>query len=40
MANLPMSKKYEKFDLNAEKLNLHVTDGAPRTTKKMYYGQK
>lgn len=34
MADMPTSKKYEKFDLNTEKLNSHVTDGEPRTKRK------
>lgn len=34
MADVPMLKKYEKFDLNTEKLNSHVTDGALRTKRK------
>lgn len=29
-----MSKKYEKFDLNIEKLNSHARDEAPRIKKK------
>lgn len=34
MAQVPMSKKYEKFDLNIEKLNSHAPDGTPRTKRK------
>lgn len=34
MAQVPVCKKYEKFDLNIEKLNSRAPDGAPRTKKK------
>lgn len=34
MAQVPVRKKYEKFDLNIEKLNSRAPDGAPSTKKK------
>jgi hypothetical protein len=34
VAQVPVCKKYEKFDLNIEKLNSSAPDGAPRTKKK------
>lgn len=34
-----MSKKYEKFDLNIEKVNSHARDEAPRIKTKNYPGQ-